>query len=1197
MKETHDNAALQLGTIEMTAKRTGEAIKWLENVRYHTESIQRARLMLAKLHYDRRDFPRAISTLTAKDFITTVTDSAIKSDMYLVLGLAEYSRPDGDFTQVEHALTRVDEESKNYVQAQRVLGDARRERGLLSTALKAYQALFESPEHEPHALYAIGMIYLEQAESTDDSAREKELLQQASTIFHRLFTDYPLAPEVKEAKPHVDKLQSRGYDVSFALSGDEKLELWIRIAAQQPGTVPGAQALISLIREYARQVNDEKSGKIVKPPDFAACAAACDRLLDEQVFQGQGFDAADWQALRAETSYYRAQSELGSLERLSEEQVVPTRIEGATAAVAAKYFGQARELVDPKELALVKQIRLGLVEAMFKSGDEESRKAAEQEFEKLESDYGNDARFQKLALELAAWYRDQGELAPAARHYGGVADRGQEMTQEQRLQLYFAAGSLYGQAARESLKDPGNVTYAVMIQPRQVIDLGANRLLATWHQFRRTVKIELPNGGKKIRASDALREVSTKSGIPFVWIADAKRNWIGAYLRDKRVDLPPKTYTVKEALERILDLKKHRLVFDLGLTGAKPTVSLAEPKDNESQAVSRIVEIYSIDQAAERRQRFAPLSRNYGSFEKAFGRGSYEITLYRIMERMEEISQTRIQWADGLDREDKLATQYKDFPGINSRQDRRCHDVLASVLKDLGLEYEIVQRPQAAELFEAGLAQYSKIRQINPRSEFAERSLFQLALDFYSQKEYGRMKIVLREYLKVFDGPEYPNYRNACFWVGWAFENDRNFRDACQYYQRAAAERLVLVSRSRPADLDTQNETTREDAEATAPLAPKGELFKTLSYEMQFSMLPTVQGDFRETTLRQFTDFLRFNTHVEFSLDASARGLDQTLNFGSFRDLSAWDLLYRVLDENELALRIENADPAIAEKAYYRMASSYQKDTLMQQALENCEILLDRYPDTSRRGDTYRLMIDIYRGLKDYGKALAMLEQFRQVAGDSVEKFRLDAEIAGLYFDMANYEKARIFFRQALEAAVTPADRLAIREGYALTLYRLGERPEALSQYATLEREQVNPLREFAARQMAWLLKFELRQVKEIEYPKADLQYITQYENLSDEERGRLSPSHFAKATWIYYVLAQVDLQKDRRAAAKEKLRGATTSPDEALAGQAGYQLGEVHMADGDTDAAREAFEHLLFTNPSTDSVVRGTYALAQCWL
>ena len=78
--------------------------------------------------------------------------------------------------------------------------------------------------------------------------------------------------------------------------------------------------------------------------------------------------------------------------------------------------------------------------------------------------------------------------------------------------------------------------------------------------------------------------------------------------------------------------------------------------------MSRIVEIYSIDQAAERRQRFAPLSRNYGSFERVFGRGSYEITLYRIMERMEEISQTRIQWADGLDREDKLAAQYKGFP-------------------------------------------------------------------------------------------------------------------------------------------------------------------------------------------------------------------------------------------------------------------------------------------------------------------------------------------------------------------------------------------------------------------------------------------------------------------------------------------------------------------------------------------------------
>lgn len=1193
MKETHDNAALQLGVIEMSAKRPAEAIKWLENVRYHQASLQRARLMLAKLHYDRRDFPRAIQTLTTKDFITTVDDPLIRSDMYLVLGLAEYSRPDGDFQQVERALSRVDEGSRNYIQAQRILGDARRERGLNATALKAYQALFESPDDTPHALYSIGMIYLEQADGTDDTERKQELLKQASTIFHRLFTDFPLAPEVKEAKPYVDDLQSRGFDVSFALSGDEKLDLWKKIAAQKPGTAEGAQALISLIREYAKQVNDEKSGKVVKAPNYVACAGFCDRLLDAAVFQGQGFDPANWKATQAETAYHRAHCELRSLDVPSDEDVATARLSNATAERAAEFFQQAQGLVDPKELALVKQIRLGLVEAMFRSDDEESRKAAEAEFKRLEADYGNDARFQKLALELADWYRDHSDLPRAARLYAGVADRGQDFTDEQRMQLYFAAGSLFGQAARESLKDPANVTYAVVIQPKQVIDLSANRLLATWHPLRRTVEVELPNNGKKVRAEDALREISKKSGIPFVWIADNHRQGIARFLRDRRLDLPPRTYTVKAALERILDLKKHRLVFDIGLTGSKPTVAPAEPTDDNPRAISQVVEIYTVDQAEERRRRFAPLNKNYGSFEAAFGRGSYEVTLYRILERLEKVTGAQIQWAEGLDREDRLAAQFKGFPGINTRQDRRSCDVLTAVLKDASLEYDITQRPEAAELFEAGLAQYSRIRQINPRSEYAEKSLFQLALDCYSQKEYGRMKIVLREYLKLFDGPEFPNYRSACFWVGWAFENDRNYGDACQYYQRAAEERLVLYSRSE-SSAASDVEVPQENE---AALEPKDELFQRLSHELQFALLPVVQGNFRETTLRQFADFLRFNTHVEMALAPSAQGLDVQLDTGNFENIPAWDLLYRVLDEHGLGLRIENADLAMAEKAYYRMAASFQKDNLMQQALENCETLLERYPETSRRPDAYRLMIDIYRGLKDYGRALAMLEQFREVAGDSVEKFQLDAEIARLYFDMANYQKARTFFRLALEGADNPADRLVIREGYARAMLRLGEEPESLAQYQTLAREQIDPLREFAARQMVWLLKFRLHQVKEIEYPQADMQFIQQYENLSDEERGRLSTAQFAKATWIYYVLAQVDIEKKRRADAKRKLAAVSTSPDESLAGQAGYELGRLHMDDGDTDAARAAFEHLLFTNPSSESVVRGTYSLAQCWL
>lgn len=1196
MMETHDNAALQMGMIEMTAKRPAEAIKWFENVRYDPALVQKAKLLLAKLHYDRRDFDRAIASLTAKGFVENVSDPILKSDMYLVIGLAEASKPESDFTRVEHALTRVSNESKNYYLAQRSLGDARRDRGLYTTALESYVAMLRSPEHEPYALLAIGRLHMDKAKEMEPGEQQRELFAKASTKFDRLFTNYPLAPEVKEARQLVDFLKGKGVNVAYALTGDEKLNLWKKIAQEKPGTVEAAQALMSLIREYAKTITDEKSGKIVQAPNFIACAQNCKRLLDESVYKGADFAEQDWKDIRAEASYQRAASELASLEG----SVVPgAKLPDASVVTAINYFRQAQSLTDPKHLALVKQIRLGLVEALFKSGTDENVKEAEAAFVKLEADYGNDARFQKLALDLAEWYKQRGDFVRAAQHYAGVADRAQDFAEEQRLQLLFAAGTLYGQAARQSLKDPNNTTLAIHIRPKQVIDLG-NRLLSTWHPFRRTVELKFPNSGKQVRAYDALVAVSKASGIPFIWIRDNHRNGIAQHL-NRRVNVPNGTYSVKDALEKIIDVKKIRVEFDIGITGGQPTIPLAKPGEEKPGAatVDRVVELYSLDQASDRLFKFAPLNRNFGAYERVFGK-NFTATAYRILKRIEEVSETRILWADGIDREDRLAQSFTSFPGINTRQDRRTAEVLEAVLKTVGLEYTIIQRPLAADHFEAALSQYNKIRQINPRSDYSERSLFRLALDFYSQKDYGKMKIVLREYLKMFDGPEYPNYRNACFWVGWAFENDHNYRDAVQYYQRAAEERLVIyvgrTSKSVPSAATNAPNTADGPGAASYVLPPKDELLQQLSHELQFALIPPVSGEFKDTTLRQFVDFLKFNTHIEISLDGSAQSLDVKVDDGKI-NAPAIDLLHAVLKKSNLHIRVENVEPDISEKAYYRLGTSFQKDDLMQQALESCDRLLTRYPNTKRRTDAYRLMVGIYKGLKDYGKALQMLEQYRAAAGDTVESFRLDAEIAGLYFDMANYEKATRLYLDALKAAQNPSDRLVIREGYARSLYRQELLPQALAQYEILAREQVEPIREFVSQQMVFLIKCQDGKAKEIEYPNSHLQFIKQYENLSDEERGRLSAEQYAKATWIYYVLANMDIQKGRKSVAKIKLDAVINSPDESLSGQAAYQLGLLHMQDREYDKARAIFEHLLFSNPSSESVVRGTYALGRCWM
>ena len=252
-----------------------------------------------------------------------------------------------------------------------------------------------------------------------------------------------------------------------------------------------------------------------------------------------------------------------------------------------------------------------------------------------------------------------------------------------------------------------------------------------------------------------------------------------------------------------------------------------------------------------------------------------------------------------------------------------------------------------------------------------------------------------------------------------------------------------------------------------------------------------------------------------------------------------------------LTFRVENVNPETAERAYFRLASAYKKDNLMEQALENCRALLSRYPNTSRRRETQTLMLDIYKGLKDYRSVMATLDELKRTATDPDEKRRIEAEIGSILFDMADYAKAAQAFKDSLQAARENDERLALREGFARALFRDGKTADALAQFEMLAKEEANPLRQFVAGMMVFALKFSLDQAFEREFPEAALRYVQQYEALSETERGRLSQAEFVKATWIYYAMALIDLKKDRGAAALEKLKAVSTSPDDFLAGDA----------------------------------------------
>ncbi len=270
-EKSHDNAALQLGMICLDKKQPQEAVKWLENVRYDAEMKVKARLLLAKAAYERQDYSTAGAYLGEKGFLESVAEGPVKSDIYLMLGLCEKAKADWNADRVQNYLGKVGSESRGYFQAQSVLGDAYREKGLLDDAMKAYTKALGSADYAPTALFYLGSLYMEKGAKAD-GAKANDFYRQAADPLGQLLTKYPLSSYAKQAREKAEALGAKGIVVAAGGTGDEIRKGWEKTAAEKKGTIEAAQALMSLVRFHGKAVVDEKTRKVTRAANNAACA-------------------------------------------------------------------------------------------------------------------------------------------------------------------------------------------------------------------------------------------------------------------------------------------------------------------------------------------------------------------------------------------------------------------------------------------------------------------------------------------------------------------------------------------------------------------------------------------------------------------------------------------------------------------------------------------------------------------------------------------------------------------------------------------------------------------------------------------------------------------------------------------------------------------------------------------------------------
>ena len=572
----------------------------------------------------------------------------------------------------------------------------------------------------------------------------------------------------------------------------------------------------------------------------------------------------------------------------------PTGLFGPGAIAA---FESARQVGNTNDPDIQKEWEMSLLEAMFKSKDEAKRKRAEERYAELEAEYGSSPRYQKLALDLADWFVERGDYALAAQSYQNVSRKG-DLDREQVMHLLYLAGTYFSRAAKEAQQDKasGSLACGIYIYPKEII--AEPSFLDVYRPFRASKSLSW-QVGQNPTARELLQRVSEEFAIPFVWSNDGYKGGVEEFLKKTRigyVDLAQ--FHIARSLDDYLKLifKGTRFQFDhaLGVSGGRPTIAPAEIDefDFEAQERAQVIEIFD-----PQRDRFRPLLQAYPWKDHFQNKETKSVMMFHVVKKIEQMTGSRGFYADGVSKEDVLAREFESVPGeAGKEKDLTAGDILRRTLAPMELTYRLTRRDLAAERFDQAKDCFNELRKFGSDTRYTEKALFTLATNFANQKDYEKMRLVLREYLKVFDSPVHPHFYDACFWLGWAFENERNYREAVRYYTRAAEESVVIFKR----------EPGRE-------LAPADELRARLSYETLYNLSLPASGQFEAIGLAgTFRDFVRFNTNLELKFDPSAQVIGQTITRPAFSGSSCFDLLYGVLEELGLDFRTENANPQMA---------------------------------------------------------------------------------------------------------------------------------------------------------------------------------------------------------------------------------------------------------------------------------------------
>jgi tetratricopeptide (TPR) repeat protein len=1163
MLDAYDYAALQLGWINIKTQRETEAVKWLESVRYNTECIQKAKLMLANIAYEKRDYTRAKNYLLENNLVEKVESIDLRAEMYLVLGFCAKKSPQPKMEEVFSYFGKVAKESRRYAQAQMGMADTALKWRQPDAAVEHFENASVSAGYAAEAFFNLGTIYLEAAEKETDAVRKQELLKKAADRFNSLTTKHSTSRFTQEAKPAIDKLMAQGFEIKLSVSDDEVIQVLEETVKKVPGTPQAARALLSIARAHQKSSVNPKTKLYDKAPDFAGCVEACNRLL---AFDGNVLPPAEWKAMRAEAFFFRGISIISSVGRTAGGRLDPEYVKNADLQKGLADLEQAQNLTDPREFATLRNIEIARLEGLFKSDVPEQRQTAERLFTELRAKYGQEPRLQKVAADLAKWRLDKKEVVAAADLYKDIADRaGDEIPRDDIVKVFFTAGKLYSYAAQEA-RDRGGRTFVILIQQKEVVP--AAGLLETHRPFRTVVRLGGVEG--ELTAEEALRKLSQASKIPFVWDGKAALD-----LRTRRVKLAKNVGTVSELLGQIVDFRTQGIAFDAGFTRGKPTLppsDVDEDASPEEKERGKTIEVYARGDWA---GRFEAVSKSYGVWSRQHP-GPY--MFLNVFKRLEEGAKTRILWGEGINREDVLAEEGKSAPqGINPANNVTFDDVLTALLDPRGLEYSIVARNASDELYEKAKQCFNEVRKLSPKSPEGEESLYILAMNYYRQEDYTRMKLVLQEYLKIFDGPNFSHYLKASYWVGWVNERDRQFRDAIKYYERAAQEYVTIY---RPG--------TNE------PAISKEAMAERMSYDTRFAFDEPINDTITNMPFGdKFLDFVRLNTSVDVRMDSSASDILAPVDIGAVKDRKMYDIFWDVLTGFGLAFKVANVDAETAERAYYRLAFCLKQDDQHEQSLATCRTLMTRYKGSKWKREIQDLYTSEQKALKDYRGVLKDLADQKARAANPEEALQADYALAWAFMDLRRYNEAADLFKKTLSATRDDTERLAVREGYARALARLGKPGEALDQYEMLVKEETSALRLFIDEMMVWSLRREAGKSSGRDLPASAETLLRQYEAADAQARDSLDKPTLTKVTWAYYVRGLYDLLRRDEKGALAQFEVAANSPDDWVAGDALLRSAILHRQAKRLKESREALELLLFSSQSTEAEVEGLRMLS----